>query len=128
MPKKFYFWSSFLWTITIIVLSLVSFSKPPEVLSELGSYDKLAHFVFYFVFVFLWGNFIFYTKQVQGRTLFFIFWTALILGGAIEVAQELFTEKRTADLYDMLANFIGALVGIGVLYLYRKKQKTQKTL
>jgi len=121
--KKIYFWSAFFWTIFIVVLSLVSFSEAPEVLSELSSYDKLAHFVFYFVFVFLWGNFVFYNKQIQSRTLFLILWIALIIGGIIEVCQEIFTQKRTADIYDMLANFVGALIGIGALYIYRKNKK-----
>jgi len=121
--KKLYFWSASIWTIIVVVLSLVSFSKTPKVIVELGSHDKLAHFVFYFVFVFLWGNFIFYNKQIQNRTLFLIFWGALILGGAIEIAQEVFTEKRTADIYDMFANFAGAFIGIGALYIYRNNKK-----
>jgi len=123
VPKKIYFWSAFLWTAIVIVLSLVSFSNAPKVLSDLGSHDKLAHFVFYFVFVFLWGGFVFYDKKIQSRTLFLIFWIALVLGGIIEVCQELLTEKRTADIYDMFANFSGALAGIGALYLQQKNIK-----
>jgi len=121
--KKLYFWSAFIWTIIVVVSSLVSFSNTPKVISELGSHDKLAHFVFYFVFVFLWGNFIFYNKQIQSRTLFLIFWLALILGGAIEIAQDVFTEKRTADIYDMFANFAGAITAVGTLYIYQKIKK-----
>ncbi len=121
MRKKIYFWGAILWTIFVVVSSLISFSKAPKVFSEFGSYDKLIHFVFYFVFVFLWGNFVFVAKKIQNRTLFLIFVLALILGGLMEVCQELFTEKRTADIYDMFANFVGALAGMGVLYLYRKQ-------
>ncbi len=119
MRKKIYFLGAVLWTIIVIVLSLISFSKAPKVFSEFASYDKLAHFVFYFVFVFLWGNFVFYNKQLQSRTLFLIFFLALILGGTMELFQEFFTERRTADIYDMFANFTGALAGMGALYFIK---------
>lgn len=127
MLKKFYFLGAIFWTITIVVLSLISFSKVPEVFSEFSSYDKLVHFVFYFVFVFLWGNFIFYDKQIQSRTLFLIFWLALIFGGVMEFCQEFFTEKRTAEINDMVANFVGALAGMGAVYLYKKIKKLWKS-
>lgn len=121
--KKLYLWAALLWTATVIVLSLISFSKAPKVITELSSYDKIAHFVFYFVFVFLWGNYIFYAKQIQSRTLFLVFFASLIFGGIMEVSQELLTTKRIADRYDMLANFSGAFSGMGVLYFFKKTKK-----
>lgn len=128
MTKKIYFWGAVLWTIIIVVLSLVSFSKVPKVFSELGSYDKLVHFVFYFVFIFSWGNYTFYGKQIQSRTLFLLLYTALILGGIMELCQEFLTERRTADIYDMFANFAGALAGMGALYLYKKQFNKKNTV
>lgn len=109
-----------LWTTAVVVLSLMSFSKVPKVITDLSSHDKVAHFVFYFVFVFLWGNYFFYAKQIQSRALFLLFFVALIFGGMMEVFQELFTARRAADRYDMLANFAGALSGTGSLYFYKK--------
>jgi len=121
--KKIYLWVALLWTVAVIVLSLMSFSKAPKVITELSSYDKVAHFVFYFVFVFLWGSYFFYAKQIQSKTLFLIFFTALIFGGMMEASQELFTTKRVADRYDMLANFAGAFSGMGVLYFFKTIKK-----
>lgn len=120
MHKKVYLWVALLWTGAIIALSLMSFSKAPKVITELSSYDKVAHFVFYFVFVFLWGSYFFHTKQIQSKTLFSVFFIALIFGGLMEVSQELLTTKRVADRYDMLANFLGAFTGMGTLYFIKK--------
>ncbi len=123
MHKKIRFGLALTWTCAVVVLSLISFSQAPKAIVDFASYDKVAHFVFYLVFVFLWGSYIFYKEQIQTQKLFFLFFVALIFAGVIEVCQELFTERRTADRYDMLANFVGALSGMATLYFYKKYKK-----
>lgn len=123
MHKKTCLGLALAWTCIVIILSLVSFSKAPKAITDFASYDKVAHIVFYLVFVFLWGGYIFYEKQIKSEGIFSLVFVALIFSGAIEICQELFTEKRTADRYDMLANFVGALSGMGALYLYKKYRK-----
>lgn len=92
-------------------------------IKTIGTNDKAIHFVFYFVFVFLWGNYFFSKKKIQNKTLFSIVIVAVILGGIMEIFQELFTEHRMADWYDMLANTIGAVCGTIILWLYKNKKK-----
>lgn len=123
MHKKTCLGLALAWTCIVIILSLVSFSKAPKAITDFASYDKVAHIVFYLVFVFLWGGYIFYEKQIKREGIFSLVFVALVFSGAIEICQELFTEKRTADRYDMLANFVGALSGMGALYLYKKYRK-----
>lgn len=123
MHKKTCLGLALAWTCVVVVLSLVSFSKAPKAITDFASYDKVAHLVFYLVFVFLWGSYIFYQKPIKSESVFSLIFVTLIFAGAIEICQELFTEKRTADRYDMLANFMGALSGVAVLYLYKKYKK-----
>ena len=102
---------------------MVSFSGAPKVFKTIGSNDKAIHFVFYFVFVFLWGNYLYSKKKIQNKTLLSIVLAGIILGGTMEVFQELFTDSRTADWYDMLANTTGAICGTIILWLYKNKKK-----
>lgn len=117
MLKKRLFYGAFLWTVIVTVLSLVSFRRAPKIILSLGVSDKAVHFVFYSVFVLLWGLYVLSIKRLQSRTFFYLFLLAITYGGCMEICQELFTERRKADWYDMLANAIGALFGLIVLYL-----------
>ncbi len=117
MLKKRLFYGAFFWTVLVTVLSLVSFRSAPKIIISLGTSDKAVHFVFYFVFVLLWGLYRFSWGRMQNRTFFYLFLLAITYGGCMEICQELFTQRRTADWYDMLANTIGALFGLIVLYL-----------
>ena len=92
-------------------------------IKTIGANDKVIHFVFYFVFVFLWGNYLFAQKKIQNKTLFSIVIAAIMLGGTMEICQDLFTEYRMADWYDVLANTTGALCGTITLWLYKNKKK-----
>lgn len=92
-------------------------------IKTIGANDKVVHFVFYFVFAFLWGNYLFSEKKTQNKTLFSIVIVAVMLGGIMEISQELFTEHRMADWYDMLANTIGVVCGTITLWLYKNKKK-----
>lgn len=76
--------------------------------------DKVVHFIFYFVFVYFW------TKSLKNKTLNFvliILFLGVITGIAIEFLQENFTNHRTFDWYDILANSVGAVVS----FIYVKK-------
>jgi len=117
--KNRYFWLALLWTTLVIVLSLVSFSKFPKVSLMPGFTDKITHFVFYFGFVFLWGNAFLLKTQNRKNVLLKVFLTAVLTGGLIEVLQETLTQNRTFDWLDILANSLGALIGIIALRIRR---------
>lgn len=116
-----------LWTAVIVVLSLVSFSKLPKV-SLLPSYtDKITHFVFYFGFVFLWGNALLQKAQNRKNIFLKILSTAILVGALMEVLQETLTQNRTFDWLDILANSIGAVVGIFILMMFGKSENKLKS-
>lgn len=85
-----------------------------------GYTDKIIHFVFYFGFVFLWGN-VFLIKAQNRKNIFLkVFTTAILVGVIIEILQETLTKNRTFDWSDILANSLGAFIGIIALRIYGK--------
>jgi VanZ family protein len=81
--------------------------------------DKYVHVFFHFVFTSLW---ILYLKsQIKNANkyspLVISFFSSVLLGLMIEVAQELFTTTRSADLFDILANTSGAVLAVCTVLL-----------
>lgn len=95
-----------LWITAIFVfvalIVAASLSPGPVIPSESLS-DKTAHFLAYFSLALLGSGIT--TPARLRRTLLQCF----LLGAALEVAQELLTEHRTADLRDLAANTAGIL-------------------
>lgn len=95
-----------LWITTILVLVALivaaSLSPGPVITSQSFS-DKTAHFLAYF-FLALLGSGITTPARLR-RTLLKCF----LLGAALEIAQELLTDHRTADMRDLAANTAGIL-------------------
>lgn len=92
------------WTIVIFYLCLEEAPSVPKISFQYK--DKVAHFIFYFVFVFFWTK-SFKNKKSQSFVIILII--AIVLGITIEVLQENFTQNRTFDWYDILANSVGAI-------------------
>lgn len=120
VPKKALLLAAVGWTVLVTLLCLVSFNELPKV--GLKSADKFVHVFFHFVFTMLW---ILYLKakdpngdmlRISSRI---VFWS-VVFGIVIEMGQELLTETRRADFYDLAANFTGAIVAVVVLGVYQK--------
>ncbi|WP_143065656.1 VanZ family protein [Flavobacterium urocaniciphilum] len=93
-----------IWTITILYLCLSDSPNVPNF--KLPFKDKIVHFSFYFMFVFLW------VKSFENKTFkkgLIVLFLAILLGISIEFLQENFTVHRTYDNYDILANTLGGL-------------------
>ena len=120
MLKNVFFWAALIWTIVIAFLCLVSFNNIPKV--GLSNSDKYAHFTFYFVFSELWFLYFSYRKDNFSNVKRFsvVFFLSLFYGIAIEMMQYLFTETRKADIFDVLANAFGAVIGLLLIGCYQK--------
>jgi VanZ family protein len=94
-------WIALVWLLTalIIVASLVPNGEIPGG----GRLDKLWHFAAYFTLTLLCAGIV-----AKATVPWVIVWV-ILLGLAMEAAQELFTETRTADWADALANAAGVL-------------------
>ncbi|HWR94806.1 MAG TPA: VanZ family protein [Flavobacterium sp.] len=104
------------WTVFIAFMCLVEFNKLPS-LSIKGA-DKYVHFSFYFVFTILW--FLYFNKKREIKNIYLkLFFSALIFGSIIEIAQEMFTSLRHADIYDVLANVTGTIFAIVMILFYK---------
>lgn len=78
--------------------------------------DKWAHFVFFGGFAFFWLC----SKPVlKVSWLLTIFITAVVFGSAIEILQGLLPALgRASEFMDAVADSIGALLGVGLFYLF----------
>lgn len=105
-----------LYIILITYLSLINLSALPEIGLDVN--DKLIHTGAYLVFIFLTFNFL--QKIEQKRAVVkAIFFTA-IYGIIIEILQQMLSANRTFDLYDIIANFIGIIMGYFVIHVLNK--------
>lgn len=109
--KYKYLFIAFLWTVLITVLSLISLGNIEEKINiDVPNKDKYVHFTFYFVFVVLWFLQI-KQKPVKIKTQILILLSAIGYGIFMEICQG-FTQTRTPDIMDVLANSTGAITGL----------------
>ncbi|MEO8515686.1 MAG: VanZ family protein [Flavobacterium sp.] len=99
-----------LWTLLILYLSLKNPSG--EQRFSFANADKIVHFTFYFMFVILWYRYLFLAQKLQKGNKILLVFIAVLLGILVEVAQKYFTTTRQADVWDVVANSLGAFVGI----------------
>jgi VanZ family protein len=118
LSERNFLFLAIIWTVLITVASLVSSNNIPKV-SLLGN-DKIVHFLFYFVFVVLW-SFATVKSYLNIKYDLIIVAFAILYGIIIEVLQSVLTKTREADLYDMFANSLGAIVGFIGFFVVKNK-------
>jgi len=113
------------WMMCITFLSLFSFSDNSLPSIKIPNIDKAVHFTFYFVASILGSLFV--REITKGNvslkiTIVRVFLFMLVYGIIIEVLQMSFTQNRHGDVLDVLANSLGAFIGIFVVkYVFSKK-------
>lgn len=123
VPNSKYLLGAIIWTITIAVLCLESSSDLPTV--KVIGIDKIVHVTFHFVFVNLWylffvnDNFMKNYNNLVTKT----FFLSLSYGVLIEIAQQLFTKTRQADVLDVLANITGAILAVILIKILSQRKK-----
>lgn len=109
------------WTAVILFFCLEKASNIPVL--AIPNIDKVIHAVFHFGFTSLW---FLYIKKAWNNTndfrlLVISFIGSFVFGVAIEFMQQYFTDTRSADVFDVLANMTGsffAIISILVLNKY----------
>lgn len=119
--KRFFLISAVVWTLLIAFLCLVSFNKLPSL--GVSGADKYVHIALHFTFTLLWFLYADQTDASKSRLPYKVFASSFVYGIVIEIAQELFTATRHADVFDVMANTFGALLGIAVITAYRAQRK-----
>jgi len=104
------------YAVLLLVLSLISIGK----IETLGSSfdDKINHVGAYFVLTLLVYNY--FNKINLKKALLYALFVAVAYGFLIELLQKIATTTRMFDVYDMLANFFGAIIAVLFMIFYRK--------
>lgn len=107
------------YTAIITFLFLVPISTSPT--RDLPI-DKLVHLLFNAALLFLWLHY-FNNKKWLNPTwaILLIFFFAIIYGILIEFFQEHLTTSRNADVWDVVANTTGCLIGLLIFNNTKKK-------
>lgn len=124
MLKKSALFLAIPYTIALTVVSLINLSDVPDV--EIDHGDKMFHFLAYALLCLLWYSvFRFKKKQPKKSAIFNAVLLAVIFGIILEVLQGTLTTHRSADIYDAIANTLGALL-MGALLLVKRKIQVKK--
>lgn len=115
-----YFIGAILWALLILVLTLTPSSSLPS--STLFSYDKLGHVVIFLVLSYLFVSGLNENNpdKLKFNILLGIVIT-VIYGACIEISQSIIPE-RGMELYDLVANCSGSILGISMFYISIKKK------
>tara|TARA_B100000886_G_C20151712_1_gene378330 strand:- start:1 stop:360 length:360 start_codon:yes stop_codon:yes gene_type:complete len=105
------------YTLFLIILSLMPVPNLGIPRFQLFEIDKLLHFIMYFSLTILWclASENFYSSNL--KLLLF----AIFFGLTLEIFQHILPFGRYFDFGDLLANSLGVLFGIIILYYIKKK-------
>lgn len=118
--KKTVFVLALGWTILMAFLCLISFSKLPNI--GLSGTDKYVHFMMHFIFTLFWSSYVSIRENVISiPKIVRIVLISFCYGILIELLQEAYTSTRHADVFDVLANFSGALFSLLFFVIIKKK-------
>lgn len=101
-----------LYSCVISVLFFIPSPELPEI--QVSSVDKIVHVLIYFMLINIWLLYVFKKKNfhLESKWILLLLLSVLFYGIIIEILQGLFTISRSADIFDVAANFIGSLLGI----------------
>jgi len=127
--KHLYAFAFIGWMVFVTFSSLYSFKD-----NELSNFnipygDKVVHFIFYFVAAVLGSLFFIETKEEKSTRIKYLKILALSLiffGIVIEVIQGTMTVNRFGDVFDALANSIGVILGIIIIFNQYQGQRGLK--
>lgn len=109
------YWPAVLWSAIVIILLCIPGSDLPDEASffEIPFFDKWVHFGIFALLVTLWCWAISFKKPQLKLVKKFILITiaSILLGYLMELVQKYLIPNRDYDLWDVLADGIGAVTG-----------------
>ncbi|XUP28628.1 VanZ family protein [Xanthomonas axonopodis pv. vasculorum] len=100
-----------MWSAAIVVVIAVCLGPPPEFPELPSNSDKAEHFLSFALLC--WGALQLFATQ---RAVAFAAFGLVLLGIGIEIAQGALTTNRSADPYDALADTLGILAGLCLVW------------
>jgi VanZ family protein len=112
--------------IVYTVLVTVAFLYPFKVTTTINfiPIDKLIHVLIYLSLSFLWISYSNRVANYKKTVTIMIMLLCFFYGIIIEVIQELFIPLRKADLFDVSANMIGAILGALLFWSVKNRIKS----
>ena len=105
------------YTLFLIILSLIPVPDLGIPKFQLFEIDKLVHFVMYFSLTILWCL----ASKNFYKSNFKLLLFAIFFGFVLEIFQHILPFGRYFDFGDLLANGLGVIFGIIILYYIKKK-------
>jgi len=110
--KKIFLGAALFWTGVILFFCLENAKNIPQI--NIPYIDKVIHAIFHLVFTTLW--FLYFKKKLSSsnnvKPLLWSFVFSLLFGISIELMQQYITLTRSADIIDVLANTVGAILAV----------------
>lgn len=109
-PNKNAILSAVLWTLFIVIMCF----KTPSIEKRIyfPNADKIVHCSFYIGFVIVWFRYLVFKNYITTKNKVYLVLSAIVFGILIEIGQSVFTTTRQADIWDVVANTFGSLIGI----------------
>ncbi|MCH5596918.1 VanZ family protein [Niabella ginsengisoli] len=120
------YWPAIFWSAIIVILLVIPGSDLPEEASFLNIpyFDKWIHFGLFALFVVLWCAIVRYKSSTNTikRNFILVTLTGILFGYIMELVQKYLVANRDYDMWDVVADSAGAIVGlIFSLIVYAKK-------
>ncbi|WAC03716.1 VanZ family protein [Lacinutrix neustonica] len=120
MLRKTIFLVSILYTVLLTAVSLVKINLNQGYIPSFG--DKIFHTLAYVVFTLLWlGTFHFKLKMPFNKVLLTAALFSFCFGVIIELLQGWLTISRQGDVKDVIANTIGILFAVVLIWSIKKR-------
>jgi len=112
--KQIFLYAALFWTGIILYFCLIKASDIPYIGIDIPNLDKVVHAFLHYVFTLLW--FFYFKKKIGSLKNYKLLLISLVLsflfGIIIEFMQQFFTDTRSADVFDVLANLFGATTAV----------------
>ena len=110
-----------IYTLLITVVLLVPTTEIPQI--RVSYIDKLAHLLIHWLlsFIWLWYRFSGDKCHISVKNVFVVLFICFSYGVVIEAAQHWFTLSRSFDMYDIVANGFGSVLGLLSFWMIKSK-------
>lgn len=115
--RKLFIFGTLFWSVVIIFLSVIPTNDLPRI--KIQNIDKLVHFGLFLVYGFLMSGAI--IIENKKKYIFIIVVLCLFLFGWIMETIQDFLPDRTSDIKDIMFNTLGAVLGISVYLVLKRK-------
>lgn len=102
------------YTIVISILFFIPGSDLPKVKIKIYGLDKIIHAVIHFILINLWMLYFYVKKDFKFKAnwVLQLFLLLMSFGIIVEILQGQPMVSRGADIFDVVANLVGSLLGI----------------